>query len=229
MAQEHAPDLIASTTSGAPDTETPCSGWLRKGVLFVISGPSGVGKTSLRNRLLATTPQVKASISCTTRAPRAGEQDGREYFFISPETFDRYVETGAFLEWAWVHEQRYGTLRAQVDDGAAAGDDMLLTIDVQGAANLRAAQVEARYIFILPPSWAALEARLQGRGSEDVERRARRLRVARQELRQYTAYDYAIINDQLDAATEALQAIILAERQRIGRVATLFIDDAPDI
>jgi guanylate kinase len=123
-----------------------------------------------------------------------------------------------------VHGQRYGTLRSQVDAGVAAGYDMLLTIDVQGAATLRAASIEARYIFVLPPSWTALEARLQQRGSEDEAVRMRRLRVARQELRQYTAYDYAIINDQLGTATEALQAIILAERQRVGRVVPTCLD-----
>jgi guanylate kinase len=193
-------------------------------MLFVISGPSGVGKTSLCNAVMAAVPHVKPSISCTTRAPRPGEQDGREYFFVSPETFDTYVTTGAFLEWAWVHEQRYGTLRSQVDAGTMAGDDMILTIDVQGAAKLRDARIEARYIFVLPPSWAVLEARLQQRGSEDEDVRRRRLMVARQELRQYTAYDYAIINDQLGTATEALGAIIVAERQRIGRVVPTLFD-----
>jgi len=170
-------------------------------------------------------PNVKASISCTTRAPRPGEQDGREYFFVSPETFDHYVATEAFLEWAWVHEQRYCTLRSQVEAGTATGHDMLLTIDVQGAAKLQTAQVEARYIFVLPPSWATLATRLQQRGSEDEDVRQRRLTVARQELRQYTAYDYAIINDQLDTAAAALQAIIVAERQRIERVAPTLFDD----
>jgi guanylate kinase len=193
-------------------------------MLFVISGPSGVGKTSLCNAEMAAVPHVKPSISCTTRAPRPGEQDGREYFFVSPETFDTYVTTGAFVEWAWVHEQRYGTLRSQVDAGTMAGDDMILTIDVQGAAKLRDARIEARYIFVLPPSWAVLEARLQQRGSEDEDVRRRRLMVARQELRQYTAYDYAIINDQLGTATEALGAIIVAERQRIGRVVPTLFD-----
>jgi guanylate kinase len=193
-------------------------------MLFVISGPSGVGKTSLCNAVMAAVPHVKPSISCTTRAPRPGEQDGREYFFVSPETFDTYVTTGAFVEWAWVHEQRYGTPRSQVDAGTMAGDDMILTIDVQGAAKLRDARIEARYIFVLPPSWAVLEARLQQRGSEDEDVRRRRLMVARQELRQYTAYDYAITNDQLGTATEALGAIIVAERQRIGRVVPTLFD-----
>lgn len=224
MAREDVSVHTASTTGGESDS-IPCNSSSRRGMLFVISGPSGVGKTSLRNCILATVPYVKESISCTTRAPRPGEQDGREYFFVSPETFDDYVAAGAFLEWAWVHEQRYGTLRSQVDAGTAAGYDMLLTIDVQGAENLRAAQIEARYIFVLPPSWATLEARLQQRGSEDEMVRQRRLLVARQELRQYSRYDYAITNDQLDKATEALRAILLAERQRIGRVVPTLLDD----
>lgn len=223
MAQEHASVHMASTSDGESKT-VPCGGRTRRGILFVISGPSGAGKTSLRNGVMAMMPNVKASISCTTRAPRPGEQDGREYFFVSPETFDHYVASGAFLEWALVHEQRYGTLRSQVDEGTAAGYDMLLTIDVQGAENLRAAQIEARYIFVLPPSWSTLEARLQQRGSESEDVRMRRLKVARQELRQYTTYDYAITNDQLETATETLRAIILAERQRIGRVVSALFD-----
>lgn len=225
MAPEHTPVPTASTADGEFETEK-CPRQSSRGMLFVISGPSGVGKTSLCDCILASVSNVKKSISCTTRLPRPSEQDGREYFFISPETFDNYVAQGAFLEWAWVHEQRYGTLRFQVEADVAAGYDMLLAIDVQGAENLRAAQIEARYIFILPPSWAALEARLQQRGSESEDVRQRRLVVARQELRQYTAYDYAIINDQLDKATEALQAIMLAERQRIGRFAPVLFDDA---
>lgn len=210
---------------GDESARVECHGQPPRGILLVISGPSGVGKTSLCNRILATVPKVQASISCTTRAPRPGEQDGREYHFISPETFDNYIAAGAFLEWALVHEQRYGTLRMQVDAGIAAGYDMLLTIDVQGADHLRTTQIEARYIFVLPPSWAALEARLQQRGSEDEAVRMRRLRVAREELRQYTAYDYAITNDQLDVAAEALRAIILAERQRVERMAPALFRD----
>ncbi len=223
MAQEQV-SVHTTSTMGVESDTSMRDGPPRRGMLFVISGPSGVGKTSLRNGIMGILPDVKASISCTTRAPRPGEEDGREYFFVSSETFDHYVATDAFLEWALVHEQCYGTLRSQVDEGTSAGYDMLLTIDVQGAENLRAAQVEARYIFVLPPSWAVLEARLQGRGSEDEAVCLRRLKVAREELRQYGAYDYAITNDQLDTATDALRSIILAERQRIGRVVPACLD-----
>lgn len=190
----------------------------RRGMLVVISGPSGVGKTSLCREILAAMPDVTQSISCTTRPVRPGERDGQEYYFISREAFDASISAGDFLEWAVVHEHLYGTLRQQVQAITDRGQDVLLVIDVQGAANLRAAGVDAVYIFLLPPSWDALVARLQNRGSEEQEVRARRLAVAREELRHYTEYDYVIYNDDLVAAANTLQAIILAERQRIARV-----------
>jgi guanylate kinase len=187
-------------------------------MLVVISGPSGVGKTSLCREVLAVMPDVTQSVSCTTRAARPGERDGREYHFISREAFDTSIAAGDFLEWATVHEHLYGTLRQQVQTLTETGKDVLLAIDVQGAANLRAVNVDAVYIFLLPPSWDTLAARLQNRGSEDREVRARRLAVARGELRHYTEYDYVVYNDDLAVAANTLQAIILAERQRIVRV-----------
>jgi guanylate kinase len=187
-------------------------------MLVVISGPSGVGKTSLCREILAVMPDVTQSVSCTTRAARPGERDGREYYFISREAFDTSIAAGDFLEWAVVHEQLYGTLRQQVQAVADRGQDVLLAIDVQGAAHLRAASVDAVYIFLLPPSWDALVARLQNRGSEDRDVRERRLAVAREELRHYTEYDYVVYNEDLVVAANTLQAIILAERQRIVRV-----------
>ncbi len=194
----------------------------RRGMLLVLSGPSGVGKTSLSNHILATMQDITQSVSCTTRAPRLQEQDGREYYFVSRETFEAHVAADAFLEWAVVHhDYLYGTLRQQVEDLTAAGTDVLLVIDVQGAAKLRADQVDAVYIFVLPPSMAALEARLAQRGSESADVRQRRLMVARQELDHYTEYDYLVYNDQLITATETLRAIILAERHRIARVGRL--------
>lgn len=196
----------------------------RHGMLVVISGPSGVGKTSICKEVLAGMSDVIQSVSCTTRGARPGEQDGREYFFISRNEFDMSVAAGAFLEWAVVYEHCYGTLRQQVEDFTAAGKDVLLAIDVQGAANLRAAAVDAVYVFVLPPSWDALESRLQGRGSESETVRQRRLEVARDELRHYTDYDYLVYNEHLMIAAEMLQAIILAERQRIVRLGTALID-----
>lgn len=190
----------------------------RQGMLVVISGPSGAGKTSICREILAVMPDVTQSVSCTTRLARSGEQDGREYHFISREAFDTAVASGDFLEWAVVHDHLYGTLRDQVERITAGGRDVLLAIDVQGAANLRAANVDAVYVFVVPPSWEVLVSRLQDRGSESETVRQRRLAVAREEVRLYTGYDYLVTNDQLEDATSLLQAIIRAERQRITRV-----------
>lgn len=192
----------------------------RRGTVFVISGPSGVGKTSLCKQILATMPQVTQSVAYTTRAPRPHERDGQAYHFISRETFAQRIAAGDFLEWAQVHEHLYGTSRQQVEEATAAGQDILLAIDVQGAAKLRAAGVDAVFVFVLPPDWETLEARLLRRGSEAPEVRMRRLEVARQELEHYTQYDYVVQNEQLAMAVATLQAIILAERQRIRRVGT---------
>jgi guanylate kinase len=190
----------------------------RRGIVFVLSAPSGAGKTSLSKRITAAMPDVVQVVTCTTRAPRSGEQDGREYHFLSRQAFEQRIAAGDFLEWAQYHGQLYGTLRQAVETATVAGQDVLLVIDVQGAAQHRAAGMEAVYVFVLPPSWEALAERLQARGSESASTQAQRLVVARQELAHYTAYDYVVINDQLDDAVETLQAIIRAERHRIKRV-----------
>lgn len=191
----------------------------RKGILFVISAPSGSGKTSLCEALCADMYDVVRSVSCTTRAPRAQERDGLDYHFISAQQFAARVAAGDFLEWACVHRHRYGTLRQPIDAATAAGKDALLVIDVQGAAKLRAADVDAVHVFVLPPSWQALQERLAGRdagaGATHVRLASERLAVARQESAQYAAYDYVLINDCFADALAALKAIILAERHRI--------------
>ena len=187
----------------------------RKGVLFVISAPSGSGKTSLCEALCADMDDVVRSVSCTTRAPRAQEREGLDYYFISASQFAERVAAGDFLEWACVHRQRYGTPRQPIDAATAAGKDVLLVIDVQGAAQLRAAGVDAVHVFILPPSWQALAERLAGREPGAEVARAKRLAVARQEITQYTAYDYVLINDGFGEALATLKAIVLAERHRI--------------
>jgi len=166
-------------------------------------------------------PDVVQVVTCTTRAPRPGEQDGREYHFLSHQAFEQRMAAGAFLEWAQFNGQLYGTLRQSVEAATAAGQDVLLVIDVQGAAHHRRTGLDAVYVFVLPPSWAVLAERLRARGSESASTQAQRLLVARQELAHYTAYDYVVINDQLDEAVKTLQAIIVAERHRISRVGTM--------
>lgn len=190
----------------------------RRGILFVISAPSGGGKTSLCKRVVAELCDVVQSVSYTTRAPRPEEQDGREYHFVARQTFEERIACGAFLEWAEVHGHLYGTSREQIEALTHAGTDVLLAIDVQGAAQLRTAGVEAVSVFVVPPSWETLEARLQARGSEAAHLRAQRLLVARQELTHYTAYNYLVINDDLPTATAALKAIILAARHCVRRL-----------
>ena len=193
----------------------------RRGIIFVLSAPSGAGKTSISKRIVTEMPDVVQVVTCTTRVPRHGEQDGHAYHFLSRQAFERRVAAGDFLEWAEFNGQLYGTLRQSVETATAAGQDVLLVIDVQGAAHHRNAGLDAVYVFVFPPSWEVLAERLRARGSESASTQAQRLLVARQELAHYTAYDYVVINDQLDDAVGTLQAIIVAERQRIRRVGTV--------
>ena len=192
----------------------------RHGIVFVLSAPSGAGKTSISKRVVADMPDVVQVVTCTTRAPRPGERHGREYYFLSRQAFEQRIAAGDFLEWAQFNSQLYGTLRQSVEATTAAGQDVILVIDVQGAAQHRAAGLDAVFVFVLPPSWEALAQRLQARGSESAAQQEQRLLVARQEVAHYTAYDYVIINDQLEDAVETLQAIICAERHRITRLGT---------
>jgi guanylate kinase len=192
----------------------------RRGIVFVLSAPSGAGKTSISKRIVAAMPDVVQAVTCTTRAPRPGERDGREYYFLSRQAFEQHIAAGDFLEWAQIHGQLYGTLRQSVEATTAAEKDVLLVIDVQGAAQHRATGLDAVFVFVLPPSWEALAQRLQARGSESTQQQEQRLLVARQEVAHYTAYDYVVINDQLDDAVRTLQAIIVAERHRITRLGT---------
>ncbi len=191
----------------------------RKGILFVVSAPSGGGKTSLCEALCADMDDVVRSVSCTTRVPRVREQDGLDYHFVSGQQFAEHVAAGDFLEWACVHRHRYGTLRQPADEATATGKDVLLVIDVRGAAQLRAAGVDAVHVFVLPPSWQVLEERLAGRepGTEATRSRlaSERLAVARQESAQYAMYDYVLINDCFTETLTALKAIVRAERHRI--------------
>jgi guanylate kinase len=188
-----------------------------RGILVVVSSPSGGGKGTLIRRALKLVPDLGYSVSFTTRAPREGEIDGREYFFVSMETFAAMIEAGAFLEWAIVHGNYYGTARDQVLRDISSGRDIILEIDVQGAQAIREAALEAVAIFILPPSFEVLKARLLGRGSEIPDDFALRLRNARDEVRHFSEFDYVIINDVADRAAGELAAIVIAERTRTRR------------
>jgi guanylate kinase len=214
MQHEQSQQKLAS--AGAPS---------RRGVLFVISGPSGVGKTSLCRQVVVEMAEVIQSVSYTTRAPRLHEQNGREYHFVSHREFEERRVAGEFLEWAQVHGRLYGTSRQQVAALTSSGIDVLLAIDVQGAVQIRTSDVEAVFIFLLPPDWATLVARLQQRGSEAADMQEQRLAVARQELAHYTEYDYVVVNDQLTETAEVLKAIIIAERQRVVRVGTAAVEN----
>jgi guanylate kinase len=190
----------------------------RSSSLIVVSAPSGTGKSTILGRILAEVPALRFSVSHTTRAPRPGEQDGVQYHFVTRPVFDAMIEKQRLLEWADVHGQRYGTSLAEYEAARAAGQDLLLDIDVQGAAQVRARFEEALAVFILPPSAAALEARLRGRAHDPEAAIQTRLRNARSELQSYKDYDYVLVNDELESCVDALQCIIRAARSRTSQV-----------
>lgn len=184
------------------------------GLLFIVSAPSGAGKTSLVRALLGAEPGTALSISHTTRAPRPGEQDGRDYHFIDRASFEQMLERGVFLESAAVHGNYYGTSEAWVRERLAAGVSVVLEIDWQGAAQVRRRIPDAVGIFILPPSMAVLEQRLRGRDQDDTQVIARRLQAAREEISHAGEFDYVIINDTFDEAAQDLRAVIRTARLR---------------
>ncbi len=181
-----------------------------RGNLFIVSAPSGAGKTSLVKALLASTPGIELSISYTTRSPRPGEVDGRDYHFVSRDTFLEMAKRGDFLESAEVYGNLYGTSQPWIRGQIAAGRNILLEIDWQGAAQVRRIFPESIGIFILPPSLAALETRLTGRGQDSAEVIARRMQAARDDIGHVAEFDYVIINDKLDEAVQQVRAIVVA-------------------
>ncbi len=189
----------------------------RQGILFVVSSPSGGGKGTLIKRALSRLPDLSYSVSYTTRQPRSGEVDGREYFFVTQPTFEAMTQANDFLEWATVHGKLYGTSRGQVSRDVGEGRDIILEVDVQGAASVRALLPESVSIFILPPSLEILRERLVTRGTDSAEELELRLRNAPTELKNYQEFDYVIINDDVDRAADLLTAIIAAERARLSR------------
>jgi guanylate kinase len=188
-----------------------------KGRLIIISSPSGGGKGTLIKEILESVPNLGYSVSFTTRAPRFGEEEGRHYHFVSKSEFEEEISAGGFLEYAEVHGNYYGTSLSQAERMAAEGKDVILEIDVQGADWVRKRVPDVLSIFILPPSFEVLKARLVSRGTEDPADLELRLQNARAEVMEYTKFEYVVVNDEIFSAARKLGAIILAERQRRDR------------
>lgn len=186
----------------------------RHGTLFVVSAPSGAGKTSLCHELVARLPDVRYSVSCTTRKPRPGEVESRDYHFVDEATFRGMIKEGAFLEWAEVYGNLYGTPRAPIREWIAQGTDVLLDIDTQGALQIRRHEPDAVSIYILPPSLEALRRRLEDRRGDPPDEIARRLKKAKDEVKHYHDYMHVIVNDDFKFSVSQLEAIVLAERTR---------------
>lgn len=201
-----------------------------RGMLIVVSSPSGGGKGTLIRRVLKEVPNLGYSVSFTTRAPRTGETNGVDYFFISLEEFEKGIAAQRFLEWARVHGNFYGTAHEQIEHELTEGRDIILEIDVQGAKSVRQLVPEALSVFILPPTYEVLRERLTQRGSERPDDLALRLRNARAEVLHYSEFDYVIVNDKADTAAAQLASIVYAERARRTRqesVAQRIIDTFP--
>lgn len=186
-----------------------------QGHLFVISGPSGVGKGTLREKLFQHIPDLCYSVSVTTRKPRKNEQEGKDYFFVDQETFKKYIKENKFAEWALVHGDYKGTLLNTLKKKLQQGEDLVLEIDVQGAMQLKQKFPAGTFIFIAPPSWEKLEDRLRGRNTEEEKDLKKRLHDAHREMKQIKNYDYLIVNNHIEKALEELKAIIISERCKI--------------
>ena len=192
----------------------------RRGLLFIVSAPSGTGKTTLVERLVQRIPNLRLSRSYTSRAARPGEADGVDYNFTSRSRFEEMVQDGAFLEHADVFGNYYGTGAAETEATLAAGHDLVLVIDVQGAHQVRNRGLDTVGVFILPPSAAVLEQRLRGRSKDSEEQVRRRLEVAAEEVVECATYEYVVVNDELELAVDRLRAIVLAERARVKPMRT---------
>lgn len=190
----------------------------RKGILYVISAPSGAGKTSICRAILTLFPNLRQSISYTTRAIRPGEQEGRDYHFICKETFESMAAAGEFAEWAEVHGNCYGTARKTLQKASDEGADVLLDIDFQGADQLRKSGLDGVFLFVLPPNMEELLSRLESRNTDDEETIARRMKNAIGEISEAVKFDYVVVNDILEQAVEKVRAIMIAETLRTDRV-----------
>jgi len=190
----------------------------RKGVIFIVSAPSGAGKTTLVKRLMKLIPDIRLSVSCTTRRTRPGEIPGQDYYFVGERKFELMRDRGDFAEWANVHGSFYGTPGRPLERHLRNGDDVLLDIDVVGCRKIKSRYSNAVSVFLLPPSWRELERRLALRKTDGREMIRQRLKNAERELHEITRYDYLIVNCKIGEAVDSLESIVLAERLRVSRV-----------
>ena len=216
--------MVRGTLTNKNCIETMTKKLKRLGIVFVVSGPSGAGKSTLCQQILAQASNLSFSVSCTTRARRSGEENGKDYYFISRSQFQDYVDDNAFVEHAEVHGEFYGTLRLEVENRITVGEDVLLDIDVQGVTKIqrqRGGELWSRcvvYVFIGPPSFEALERRLRTRGTETETRILSRLTTGTSEIKYWKNYDYLILNTDIGESVKRLQAIVQAERLKTSRI-----------
>jgi guanylate kinase len=205
-------------SNSPPPLRPPQGSGRERGLLFIVSAPSGAGKTTLVERLVDELPHFKMSRSYTSRSARPGESDGVDYNFVTRERFEEMVTAGDFLEWAPVFGNLYGTCASDTETLMGSGDDVVLVIDVQGARQVRARGHACCAVFVMPPSLEVLEQRLRGRSKDSEAEIQRRLQVARDEVAAFTEYDYVVVNDELPAAVDRLRSIVIAERARLQRM-----------
>ena len=204
-------------------------GKANRGSLIILSGPSGAGKGTIHNELMKHNSHLKYSISMTTREPRKGEVNGKDYFFVTEEEFKKEIENNGFLEYALVHGNYYGTLKREVERDLDLGYDVILEIDIQGALNIKAQKEDGIFIFIMPPSMRELRDRLVKRGTETKEKLIERFKNAYKEINEMTKYNYVVINDEIDLAVKKVEAILIAERCRVDRIEEFDVNNQEEL
>ena len=204
-------------------------GKANRGSLIILSGPSGAGKGTIHNELMKHNSHLKYSISMTTREPRKGEVNGKDYFFVAEEEFKKEIENNGFLEYALVHGNYYGTLKREVERDLDLGYDVILEIDIQGALNIKAQKEDGIFIFIMPPSMRELRDRLVKRGTETKEKLIERFKNAYKEVNEMSKYNYVVINDEVDLAVKKVEAILIAERCRVDRIEEFDVNNQEEL
>ena len=204
-------------------------GKANRGSLIILSGPSGAGKGTIHNELMKHNSHLKYSISMTTREPRKGEVNGKDYFFVTEEEFKKEIENNGFLEYALVHGNYYGTLKREVERDLDLGYDVILEIDIQGALNIKTQKEDGIFIFIMPPSMRELRDRLVKRGTETKEKLIERFKNAYKEVNEMSKYNYVVINDEVDLAVKKVEAILIAERCRVERIEEFDVNNQEEL